>query len=305
MKKLTAILLSTAITASMAVTSVSAAVDENGRYTPDESVDETHRYYFAMPDDWYNEYTDTAGVFWWSGSDVCVSLEGDLDWPGYKAQIGNYKGVYYVDCPTDVSQIIWNNYLDFGTDTASELYSEAKQSKDAATEFFSEGDSELYPKEFFEEMEESYNGDKALLGDFADNFFYDELYNFGFCFNMDNMIYVTDSYGEYSLIPNTYSGDWYFYYGNGEYGTYPTKKMAQERGTYNKLEETPSTPQVTECDMNDDGRTNIIDVTLIQKCSIAPDSFTETQIALADVNNNGVVNVMDATSLQKAIAYRI
>ena len=82
-----------------------------------------------------------------------------------------------------------------------------------------------------------------------DNFFIEEFGKYGLNFyietenqaglvqNFDNMVYVCN------LDPNsmtisttivkegmpTYSGDFFFYYGNGEYGIYPTKEMAIEK----------------------------------------------------------------------------
>lgn len=67
-------LLSIAMVLSVAVvgiSGVSAAVDSDGRYVPSEGV-ETHRIYFAMPNSWKSaKYgADSAGIFWWNGSDT-------------------------------------------------------------------------------------------------------------------------------------------------------------------------------------------------------------------------------------------
>lgn len=240
-KKLTSIFLSALLAFSMTAVSfgsVSAVVDENGCYAPGDNVDATHRYYFAMPDEWYNEYTDTAGVYWWSGTDACGSIDGtggSVTWPGYKAQKSDVKNVYYIDCPTNVPTIVWNNYIDGGMDKDAPVYSKAKQAKDTNVEFCSDGDSDIYDSGWFSEMENSYNGDKALLGDYVENFFYDE--NYGFSFLYDNMIYVIDPTKTSVNFEGKkiYIADWYFYYGNGEYGTYPTKKQAKKHNTLNNI----------------------------------------------------------------------
>ena len=54
---------------------------------------------------------------------------------------------------------------------------------------------------------------------------------------MDNMIWVPDlTHTDTSVSGKiTYYGDWYFYYGDGTYGTYPTKEAAQEKGTVGDL----------------------------------------------------------------------
>lgn len=259
-KKLVSLLLAGSVVASMAAiasVSASAIIDSNGCYAPGDNVEcGTHRYYFALPNTWLSEYSDTAGAYWYNGTDACGAVDGsggDLKWPGYKAQRDEYKssnyGLYYVDCPTDVPQIIWNNYTDGGEDKEAPIYLTAKQSNDANTEFYVADDSDLYDQDWFDEMEESFNGDKAKLGDFADNFFYDEVYDLGFALNFDNMIFVVpaEPNGENFQGKPTYNGDWYFYYGNGEYGTYPTKEEAEEKGTLLSLENvaTPDEPTPT------------------------------------------------------------
>lgn len=265
-KKLVSLLLAGSVVASMAAiasVSASAIIDSNGCYAPGDNVTcGTHRYYFALPNTWLSEYSDTAGAYWYNGTDACGAVDGsggDLKWPGYKAQRDEYKssnyGLYYVDCPTDVPQIIWNNYTDGGEDKEAPIYLTAKQSNDANTEFYVADDSDLYDQDWFDEMEESFNGDKAKLGDFADNFFYDEVYDLGFALNFDNMIFVVpaEPNGENFQGKPTYNGDWYFYYGNGEYGTYPTKEEAEEKGTLLSLENvaTPDEPTPTNPGSND------------------------------------------------------
>ena len=259
-KKLVSLLLAGSVVASMAAiasVSASAIIDSNGCYAPGDNVKcGTYRYYFALPNTWLSEYSDSAGAYWYNGTDACGAVDGsggDLKWPGYKAQRDEYKssnyGLYYVDCPTDVPQIIWNNYTDGGEDKEDPIYLTAKQSNDANTEFYVADDSDLYDQDWFDEMEESFNGDKAKLGDFADNFFYDEVYDLGFAMNFDNMIFVVpaEPNGENFQGKPTYNGDWYFYYGNGEYGTYPTKEEAEEKGTLLSLENvaTPDEPTPT------------------------------------------------------------
>lgn len=260
-KKLVSLLIAGSVVASMAAiasVSTSALVDADGRYTPAPGL-ETNRYYFALPKTWESDAQNAheAGAYWWSGSESCGAVDGSggtTVWPGYKAQkdgfaSDNYK-VFYVDCPTDVAQIVWNNYVDGGEDPTAPIYSVAKQTNNCPTEFYSDGDSDLYDSEFFELLEASYEGDKALLGDFADNFFVDEDFGLGFSFNFDNMIFIApaepNGVNDYNQKP-TYTGEWYFYYGDGEYGSYPTKEMALEKGEYGTLNDAPKpvTPPAT------------------------------------------------------------
>lgn len=249
-KKIISLLLTLMLAVSMvavAAVSVSAEVDEQGRYTPSEGI-ETNRYYFYMPSDWYNDCAFDAGIYWWLGSDAPAA------WPGYGAQNGDADQIYYSDVPLDSTTIIWNNGYDGGEDDTDPNYAKAIQSVDITCQFYSDGDTDIYDSDWFAEMEASYNGDKAALGAFADNFFYDEEYDLGFSFNQNNMIYVINPnmISENHLNGKiTSGGEWYFYYGNGEYGTYPTKEEAAEKGTlfnsdYQPAKDMPDTQPETE-----------------------------------------------------------
>ncbi len=191
-KKIISLLLAIMLTVSMvavAAVSVSAEVDDENRYCPAEGTD-TYRYYFYMPSDWYNEYAYTAGIYWWQGTDASPA------WPGYNAHAADVAGVYYADVPTDVSTIIWNNGFDGGNDSTAEEYAMAIQTMNIGSEYYDEGESDLYP-----EGTESFN----------------------------NMIYVVDPN---KIDISDYSGkmmcggEWYYYYGNGEYGVQPTRDEA-------------------------------------------------------------------------------
>ncbi len=61
-------------------------------------------------------------------------------------------------------------------------------------------------------------------------------------------------------------------------------------------------PESVKKDINGDSKTNICDVTFIQKGIAKIINFTDEQKALADVNVDGVVDINDATMLQKHIA---
>lgn len=55
-------------------------------------------------------------------------------------------------------------------------------------------------------------------------------------------------------------------------------------------------------DSNRDGKTNILDVTAIQRHLAEIEPFTNEQLAIADVNKDGVVNIDDATLIQMYLA---
>jgi hypothetical protein len=201
-KKIFSIILAVALVMSMAcvaAVSASAAIDNDGRYVPSAGV-ETRTYWFLMPEEWENQYTTegVAGVYWWGGTDACGAVDGsNADspaWPGYKAQYaGKYENgsVFYIDCPSDVGMIIWNNYVNGGTDKDADIYTLAYQTTNIGSEYYDEGESDLYPDGLPEEE--------------------------GF----DNMIYVIDPdlTSENFEGKKTYVGEWYYYYGDGEYGT--------------------------------------------------------------------------------------
>ncbi len=254
-KKIISVVLAVVLAFSMiavAAVSVSATLDDNGRYVPSCSIEETNRYYFWLPESWKSEKfgADSAGAYWWGGTDSCEEFGtegGGAPWPGYKIQVADEKlGVYYLDCPKDVEMIVFNNFLNGGTreetekgsgvytyQLSEEQYFAAIQTIDTACNYYSEGDNDLYDNlldgEFFALADEAVTGDdKTFLGNFVDNFFIEEEY--GISMNFDNMICIPDLSHP---IPNplngkdTYPTEWYFYYGDGKYGSLPVQEMAE------------------------------------------------------------------------------
>lgn len=275
-KKLISIIVSCALVLSLAlvgVIGVSAAIDTDGRYVPSEGVKETHKIYFLMPESWKSEKYNAAdaGAYWWNGSDACGSLDGTsvgAPWPGYKMQVENAENnIFYLDLPTDVPNIIFNNYLNGGTRTedketgkvtfefSEEQFKAAKQTVDVTCQYYSEGDDDLYDElldgEFWAKAQEALDGnDKSFFGDFADNFFEDP--KWGISMRFTNMIYVTDPNNTSVSVTGkeTYAGDFYFFYGlneetgSYEYGSLPNYAMAKEAGLVQTLNKNavPATP---------------------------------------------------------------
>lgn len=165
-----------------------ASKDEAAFDEPTVDEIETYRYYYYLPEEWENEYSDTAGIYWWEGTNACT-----YDWPGYKAKSTDVEGLYYYDVPKDVTSIMWNNFIDGGVDPSSDMYKAAKQTKNIGTEYYEPKESEYYPE--------------GLP-------------------NFDNMVYVVDfakiNMNEYGG-KTTYCGEWFYYYGSGEYGFTPDK----------------------------------------------------------------------------------
>lgn len=143
---------------------------------------ETYRYYFYMPEDWENVLSSSAGIYWWEGTNNCRDL-----WPGYTAHSTNIDGLYYYDVPKDVTSIIWTNLVEDDTWVYDAISSAAKQTANIGTEYYEAGESALYPQGL-----ESF----------------------------DNMVYVIDYDNLHTELEGTIlNGEWYYYYGNGEYGT--------------------------------------------------------------------------------------
>ena len=76
-----------------------------------------------------------------------------------------------------------------------------------------------------------------VFGGYADNFFNEDLVDdplgYGLAFTFDNMVFVVSFDTEnMQVIPVSgkigFDGDFYFYYGNGEYGSWPTKELNEE-----------------------------------------------------------------------------
>ena len=315
-KKLTSLFLALTLVILMAALSVgntSAAVDENGYYVPEEG-ESTNRYYFAMPNTWRNKYTDTAGVYFMPTAETCGFVEGKepISWPGYKAYFDGYKSyaysLYYVDCPTDIEFIVWNNYIKSGATDDTAMSDAEKQSDGVNTEFCSLYDYDIYDAEWFAEMEESYNGDKKALGSYADNFFYDEEYGSGFSFNFDNMIYVVpqnaDSENSSVTGIETYKGNWYFFYGEDEYGTYPTREESEKNNTLYSLCPYAVIDDGGIGDVDGNGVTDVSDATTIQKYLAGLIELTDRQRRVADVDKTGVVDIFDATAIKYLLVGR-
>ena len=86
-------------------------------------------------------------------------------------------------------------------------------------------------EEFMEEF------DIPEFGKYAKNFFFDFENQSGMALGFGDMMYVCnlDPYTltvSYTIVPEgktNFSGEYFFYYGNGEYGTWPTKELLKEK----------------------------------------------------------------------------
>ena len=91
----------------------------------------------------------------------------------------------------------------------------------------------------YNEIYEALVGDETELnipefGRYAKNFFVEMENLDGICLQFDNMVYVCSfdpNFMEKSPVSGKtgYGGDWFFYYGNGEFGMWPTKELLTEQ----------------------------------------------------------------------------
>ena len=258
-KKIISLMLAMALSASMvavAAVSVSADTDSDGNYVPSEGT-ETYRYYFYMPQRWENEFTTTAGAYWWEGTDYCETWQ-DM----YKVKETENENIFCVDVPQDVPKLVFNNYVDGGADPEAPQYTKGAQTSDV-TCVDDDGDDAwgYWPK---------------TEDDDPSNKLYPEGIR-----NFDNMIYVID---ENRIEENplnqklTCRGQWYYYYGNGEYGYTPVKGDGAVYNTeYMSFEKALK-------DKEDGVKTTVPETTVAPETTVVPETTTEATTAPAPVS---------------------
>ena len=246
---------------------------------------ETKRYYFLMPDgvngeicedeynknygklapSWYNDNAYTAGVYWWYG-DLMPN-----QWPGYKMDNGDSESVFYVDLPVYVETVIFDNYFDCGLiGWWDPVYFDMAQTINVYMYGYEAGESATYP-------------------DGLDSF--------------ENMIYVLSVNCDYELEPrNIWSGEWYYYYGDGCYGLEKDgdKGDCSRRDHMNENGEHISGDLIIG-DVDGDGELSIMDATEIQLI-IAQLKEAPEDITSADVDGDGKISILDATQIQLMLA---
>jgi hypothetical protein len=216
-KRALSLVLAVLVLASMAcvVASANDGQQTNPLITDVVTSTDTNTYYFYMPDAWRNQYNDnstdttqaSAGIYWWEGTDNCnehTNLVSDKGWPGYRVTDTDAPNVFKANVPKDVTTIIWNNTVDGGEDNTQDVYTSAYQTEDIKSENYVAND-----------VKDTYK----VFPNGIDSF--------------DGMIYVCDpdatTTSPYSG-KTSYKGSWFYYYGNGEYGTKPTKAEAEAAG---------------------------------------------------------------------------
>ena len=252
---------------SVGIVSAGALKTDHSKYTPSAGVD-TYKYYLAMPGCWINDSThdnnDAPGCYWWDAADD----PGDRfshGWPGYEMdKEDSEKNLYSIQAPQVAATVVFSNYLDGGMDSFKPEFSQALHCKNSPAEFYVEGDSDNYSPQFWnymwtlaqkkagiendnESFDKTYNAimdDPSIVDftpEFGENgkvFFSETNLETGLSMKFDNMVWIVDLNPDHitvineELIPGgkpVFDGDWYFMYGNGEYGMWPTKELALEQ----------------------------------------------------------------------------
>lgn len=248
----------------------------------------THRYYFMMPDgtngntgndykkgefapSWYNEYTDNAAVYWW-GTNIAYDPN---EFPGYTMEKGDTSTVFYADIPDEVTTLIFNNNVNFSYREEDLFYKYNLQTINIPCEYYDAGESENYP-------------------DGTDSF--------------DNMIFVLQPREVFTpVLPsdsNASVGEWYYYYGNGCYGTVKNGNSSNcIHPSHFDENNNHIAGEYILGDADDDTVLSVMDATHIQMVVAnlkALDSFKAEFIA--DIDKDKVVSVMDATHIQLTLA---
>ena len=334
-KALSIILAGTMAASTMAIGAFSVSADDEGglvpggycdhpTYKPSDDKIKTNHLMFAMPAAWENETTKKdkngglCGLYWWSGYDTPGSKGWSNAWPGWQATKvkteESVKNLWEINVPTygngeagNATQIIWNNFIDGGTETddvKNPFYKAANQTRDFPGQYYSRTDEHetydsliryIYMKSFalagvegidaldvkaenfwveanklcavykgkdFEKLsadEKTFQVDLVLdenmpdlseFGTYASNFFNEDLVGedgiydnyrveesqgFGESFTFDNMVFVVN-FDPNKMVASPqsgkigYDGEFYFYYGGGEYGSWPTKELNEKMG---------------------------------------------------------------------------
>ena len=246
-------MLATSLVAGSAL-SASATVNADGTYTPTDPATKTRKVYCAMPGAWYNEGSkstgDSIGCYWWGGTDAAGALDGSggsLAWPGYRAnKVTDEEGIenlFYCTVPEDVKVLVWSNYLDGGTKAQYDkgeapYFYDALQTADTpiGTNGYCEDDDTYYDEVpgFWDEINDAFDNDELEERYGENGKAFQDVPKYGLTMTFDNMIWIVDldpeKITESELNPGKYSyaGEWFFYYGNGEYGSWPTKELNEQ-----------------------------------------------------------------------------
>lgn len=126
-----------------------------GFFYPPQGV-ECNRYFFQMVRDvvdekgvvqnWYTFNNATATCYWWDGDQACESWQ-----KGYQMKASGLPDIYYIDVPTAVGTIIFNNGIDGGPAPAEgeepgPNWGKNCQTVNIGSEYYEPGENPNYPE---------------------------------------------------------------------------------------------------------------------------------------------------------------
>ena len=172
----------------------SAVTSNGGIYTGPSTGENSRRYFFAMPKDWYTFGNATACAYWWDGTDKCTDWQHSYQMRSTPLTLEDGSNVYYIDLGETVANVIFNNGIDGGAKAAegeepSPNWGKNFQTDNINLEGYSAKENDKYPQG-------------------VENF--------------ANMIYIVDpskvNVSELSGA-TTYGGEWYYLHADGKYDT--------------------------------------------------------------------------------------
>ncbi|MDD5890327.1 MAG: bacterial Ig-like domain-containing protein, partial [Ruminococcus sp.] len=175
---------------------ISDVTSLGGIYTGPTTGGSSTRFFFAMPKDWYTFSNSTACAYWWKGTDKCTDWQHSYQMRSTLLTLEDGARVYYIDIPSDVEVIIFNNGIDGG----------------------------IIPSEGEEipiNWGENYHTVDINLGGYDPN--ERETYPDGLR-TFKNMVYVVDSNSrkfDCTSGAEIYSGEWYYLHADGKWDSTP------------------------------------------------------------------------------------
>ena len=251
---------------------------------------DVQKVYFQLPpedaehpeNNWTNHFNSTdlgvddcqVCVYWWNGIGFEWSDGTKIQWVGYKAKLIDAQNrIYEAAIPADdVSPIIWNNGVYGGADPSQEIFRYAHQLKDADVT-----GAEL---DAYETLPEGSPDPDTMDG----------------CIQI---VSREDIPAEAFSNIGLHSFDWYVYYGDGCYGSYPADSL-NYHGQYASCmnpEHDHSVVVYLRGDADKDKAITVIDATVIQRklLNMTVPAFNEKA---ADVGDDGL-DITDAARIQR------
>lgn len=238
----------------------SAVTSKGGIYTGPSTGENSKRYFFAMPKEWYTFNNATACAYWWAGTDTCVDWQHSYQMRSTPLTLEDGSHVYYIDLGETVGTVVFNNGIDGGAKAAE-----------------GEKPSPNWGKNF--------QTDNVTLEGYEAN------KNTTYPAGMDtcaNMVYIIDpsKVKENTLSgATTYGGEWYYLHADGKYDTTP--------GSTYEVKDVTAVITTKNASVYP-GKTAKINVKYTNTTAQTTKVWSSSNTKVATVNQNGVVKGVKA-----------